>query len=194
MKNIKSEKKVKYNYLKYFNKVLFLLVFLIFISTSSASSVPKSYDIRVVNMDVIYSSLPEVDIIQKKIQAEADSLRSQLEKKYKEFERQGKALQGAGRKISDKIRIEREEKLMKLRDELGRLQQEMRQKINAKQMELMAPIYKKIEDAIHKYGKSLGISIFLLQSRAGTKVICLNKEFECTNQILHKLKKAKSKF
>lgn len=174
-----------------FNKFLFLLVVLVFVSISPAKSGSNSYNFKVVNLDAVYSSLPEMEIAQRKLQSKAESLQKSLKKKYEELMRLSKALQAAGNNISPSKRKDREEKIMKLQREFTKEQSEGQQKIREKEIELISPIETKIQKVVQNYSKSLGLSAVFGYGKNGTRVLYANNECDITNQVLQKLKTAK---
>ncbi|MCP3659409.1 MAG: OmpH family outer membrane protein [Bacteroidetes bacterium] len=173
---------------KYFSKFFLLLLFLVFVGISPINSVPKNYDIRVVNEDAIFSSIPKFELERNKLKAEAERLTKEFQEKAKNFEQRAKRFQESAERLNPSQREKETKELMKLRNTLGQEQMEITQKLNSKNMDLIAKYDKKIDEAVRKYGKSLGVSIFFIYGNRGTRVICLNNEYDCTNQILLKMK------
>lgn len=111
------------------------------------------------NSQAIILEMPEykkaetdLEALQKKYQAEFEKSQDEFSKKAQQFQKDM-----AENTLPQTIADRRQKELQDMGQRMEAFQQEAMQSIQKAQMDLMAPIYKKLNDAIQKVGKKEGL-------------------------------------
>ena len=141
-----------------------LLVFVISFLGLSTSALAQKYGY--INFNNLIVEMPDA----KKADAEIETYRKQqvalLENKAKALEAKFKKYleEAATDDVSPKKNKEREAELQKDRQEIGKFEQEVLQKIQVKREKFYDPIFKKANDAINQVAKENGYSMIFNES------------------------------
>ncbi|MCC5919529.1 MAG: OmpH family outer membrane protein [Cyclobacteriaceae bacterium] len=105
------------------------------------------------NVDYILSLMPESEEIDAELKAHERQLRRQFEAKLKEAEEKYEKFQREAATMTDMMRAEKQEELQAMQQQLQRFQGDAEQSLQKKQVELLQPVYDKIQSAIEVVAK-----------------------------------------
>jgi len=178
-------------------KSIFLGIPLLFFACRSASYEAKSTSdnptprIGYTNIERVLRLMPEAQAADSQLRAYQASLmvplqqkQAVLEKKYQEFmDLQQKGL------IAPIDAEKRQQELLKLNEDIQRLQMQAEQKIFAKRAELFQPISDKLQKAIDDFAQKEGYDYILNNSNATGVAFLLHapKEHDITKRLLQQL-------
>jgi len=175
-------------------KNLSVLAFLVLLSSVAFSQVQQKTGY--VDSQVILSTLPEaikangeLDALQKKWAAQADSMLSALQDDYAAYQKQSATMAPDKQKEVQQTLIAKEQMLNQFR------QQKFAQpngEIYQKQEQLLAPIKEKIMKGIEETAKDEGMT-FVFDKSGDVLLLYADTEFDITYKVLDKLKRGAKK-
>ena len=140
-----------------------------FISHAQTAS-PK---IGYVDVDYIFSQMPEAKQMEAELKSLETQLKTQIDTKYKKFQADlaeyQKALQAGT--MADAVRANTERELQQQQQNIEKLQQDAQVNLQNKQAQLMNPLTEKIGKAIEDTAKENGYAFVLSQSIGGLDVV-----------------------
>jgi len=134
-----------------------------------------------VDSNAIFTVMPEKDEASKAVEEYAMTLESQLVALNEELEKKYNDYMENEATLSPSIKQMKEEELMNLQQRIQAFQVSAQEDMQAKEMELLQPIYTKIQDAIKEVGEENGfmyifdVSTLLYHSAESTDVTPLVK-------------------
>lgn len=119
-----------------------------------------------VDMQYIVSQLPEMKAIQADMQSTQTQLRTQIQKKSAEVEKQYTDFNANAGTMADSVRAKQQAALEQALGELEQMQQDAQRTLQNKQKLYMAPLYLKVSNVIDEVAKENGLEI-VLSSKVG---------------------------
>jgi outer membrane protein len=167
------------------NKFLFIIIFS---TVSYINAVANPLKIGYVKLDYVMSLLPETKKAQADLKALDRQLKDKLKTKATEFESKLQSFQKEYPTMSETVKSEKEKEIQKLHSEFEKLQQGMQGSLATKQLELVRPIYDKVQKAIQEVAKEHYFTHVLNAGAAGVLVVLYaDKEYNLSNLVLNKL-------
>lgn len=141
-------------------------IFLVALFLVSASTVFAQQKFGVVKANEILASMPEVDSVQKQMDKHKQSLIDDMAASEKEYTTKLQDYQKNKDTYSEAMRGQKEKEIQSLMDRLREFEQVASNDLQDKNAKLMAPITKKLFDAIQKIGKENGFTFIFDVSSA----------------------------
>jgi outer membrane protein len=135
----------------------------------------SSQEILVV-MPEVAKSQAELQSLEKKYTDEIQRTNDEFQKKYQEFLQ---AMDSLPQNISER----RQKELQDMSQRSQQFQQDAQEAMQQKQQELMAPIYKKLDNAIKTVGEAQGVIYIFDLSRAAIPYINTNQSIDVTQLV-----------
>ena len=133
---------------------------------SIAQAQVKPFRLGYTNVDYLISLHPD----SKKVDAELKAYRSQLDKEAegltREFREKYESYEKGRSMMAEPVRVTKEKELMELQERIQDFQRNAEADLQRKQLELLDPVLKKIQDAINAVAKENGFT-YILNSDAG---------------------------
>ncbi|MEM7055447.1 MAG: OmpH family outer membrane protein [Bacteroidota bacterium] len=136
------------------NRLLLTLACILVLSNIQAKD--KPIKIGYTNLDYILSLLPETKSIEADYKSFEKQVKNRLEAKVGEFQEKLQALEKEYETMTDSVRKQKESELLQLKSSLEQLQIESQESLANKNVELLKPVYEKIQQAIEKIAKENG--------------------------------------
>ncbi len=124
---------------------------LVVLTTNAQSTELK---IGYTNVDYILSQLPEAKQIESELKSHEEQLGAQLQSKMKEFEGKYKSFMENQETLTPVVRNDQQTDLQTLQTNIQKFQQDAEQSLQQKQVELLKPVYEKIQNAIDEVAKA----------------------------------------
>jgi len=155
--------------------VLLLVLGLGFLTTQAqTATAPK---IGYVDVDDIFSKMPEQKQIDADLKALQTQLKNQIDSKYQEFQKKLAEYNGTDpNTVPAAVRANTERELQQLQQNLEKLQQDAQTNLQAKQTQLMSPIIDKVGKAIEAVAKENGYTFILSAQIGGLDVVLYGDE------------------
>lgn len=157
------------------------LVLILCISAIAFGSFAQKMKFGHVDSNSLFAVMPEKEEASKAVEAYALTLESQLQTLNQELETKYNAYMEGQETMSPSIKQMKEEELVNLQERIQAFQMRAQEDMQAKEMELLEPIYTKIQDAIKDVGNENGfiyifdVSTLLYHSTESTDVTPLVK-------------------
>ncbi|BDC98025.1 OmpH family outer membrane protein [Persicobacter psychrovividus] len=148
-----------------------LALVLVFFGLNSASAQSAPIKIGYTNVDYILSQLPEAKQIEKQLKEYETQLGNQLKAKMSEFETKYKDFNAKAETMLPEVRNDKQQELQQMQQQIQQFQQTAQGSLQKKQQELLAPTYKKIQNAIDKVAKANGYTHVFTSDAAGFPVL-----------------------
>ncbi len=177
-------------------RILFLTLFSTFLllgtaGDSMATLTPAptpSMKIGYVDLDYVFSFLPEIKKVESECASFEKQLQNQLEAKIREFQQKLQDLQQGYETMDEPVRNQKQQELQELEKNLKRLQLESQEKLMSKRNSLLSPIDAKIRSTIKQIAEENGYIYILNASLGGMPVILyVVEEHNISDLILKKL-------
>lgn len=169
--------------------LLFLALCLGFTVSASAQELKIGY----VDPSAILNKMPDMAAVQKKMQNYGENLQQAYADSEAAFRRKVQAFQQKSAVISDAAKKAEQKQLQQEQQNLLQLQSTMKQKAQQKQAELMNPILTKVQNAINKVGKEMGLTYVLnTMTSSGSYIILYaspsaQKKYDITDKVMNAL-------
>lgn len=155
-------------------------------ASSSASTLPLK--IGYVDLDHIFSLLPEIKKIESECKSFEKQLQSQLESKIGEFQQKLQAFQQGYETMEESVRNQRQQELQQLEKNLKQLQLESQDKLITKRNGLLSPVDEKIKNAVKQIAEEGGYSYIINANLGGMPVLVYAaEEYNVSELVLQKL-------
>ncbi len=177
-------------------RILFLTLFSTFLllgtaGDSMATLTPaptSSMKIGYVDLDYVFSFLPEIKKVESECASFEKQLQNQLEAKIREFQQKLQDLQQGYETMDEPVRNQKQQELQELEKNLKRLQLESQEKLMSNRNSLLSPIDAKIRSTIKQIAEDNGYIYILNASLGGMPVILyVVEEHNISDLILKKL-------
>ncbi len=142
-------------------KLLLLLVAVVALTTVSSA---QSVKFGRVNTAEVIELMPESDTVRTKIEARGAELSEQIKYMQQELQKKVAALEKDMPNLSGLIREQRTQDVYDLQAKLETFAREADQDLAQYQQQILAPIFKKVRDAIDKVAKLNGITFVIDES------------------------------
>ena len=110
------------------------------------------------NTDYILSKLPESKQIESELKTHRDQLGAQLKSKQEEFERKYQSFIDGQATMTDVVKNDVQTELQSLQGSIQKFATEAEKSMQNKQIQLLAPVYEKIDGGIQEVAKEKGYS------------------------------------
>lgn len=169
-------------------KKIFLLVAMAAGVVAQAQS-PQDSQGRVgyANMEYIISKLPDMKQIETELKSTQTQLRTQIEAKSKEVQKQYNDFNAGMNTMADSVRNNRQQDLEKAVADLEQMQQNAQLTLQNKEKLFMAPLYLKVNRAIADVAKENGFAVILTEQISNYPFLLYHKpEMDVSNLVLQK--------
>lgn len=168
-------------------KRIFLLAALAAAFVSRAQTPAPSNQIGFANMEYIISQLPDMKAIETDLKSTQTQLRTQIEAKSKELEKQYADFNTQMDSMVDTVRISRQRDLEQAMADLEQMQQDAQLTLQNKQKLYMAPLYLKVNRVIAEVAKENGYSIILTEMISNYRFLLFQQpQKDVSNLVLQK--------
>ncbi|HTE32155.1 MAG TPA: OmpH family outer membrane protein [Chryseolinea sp.] len=150
-------------------KLVLLLVLGIGFCTAQAQTAPLK--VGYADVDYIFSQLPESKAIDAELKSTQAQLKTQIDAKYQDFQKKLADYQANLNTMLEAVRANTERELQQMQQNIEKLQTDAQTTIQAKQTQLMDPVYKKVSKGIEETAKENGYTFVLSQQIGGLDVI-----------------------
>lgn len=167
-------------------KLVLLAVFALGTFLSNAQTTPTK--IGYADVDYIFSQLPEAKQIDTELKSTQAQLKNQIDTKYQEFQKKLADYQANLNTMLEAVRANTERELTQMQQNIEKLQADATTTIQAKQTQLMEPVYKKVGKGIEDVAKENAFTFILNQQIGGLDVILYGDEkMDISDLVLKKL-------
>ena len=118
----------------------------------------QSLKVGYTNTDYILSKLPEAKQIESELKTHRDQLGAQLKSKQEEFERKYQSFIDGQATMTDVVKNDVQVELQGLQQSIQQFTAEAEKSMQNKQIQLLAPVYEKIDGGIKQVAKEQGFS------------------------------------
>src|SRR5687767_8731042 len=167
-------------------KLVLLAVFgmLAFVTQAQTATTKVGY----ADVDYIFSQMPESKQIDQELKSLQTQLKNQIDAKYQEYQKKLGDYQANINTMIDAVRANTERELVQMQQNIEKLQQDAQTTVQAKQTQLMDPVFKKVGKAIEDVAKENGFSFILSQQIGGLDVVLYGDEkMDVSDLVLKKL-------
>lgn len=151
------------------NRKLFLIAVLSLVSLYASAQVKIGYT----NTDYIISQMPEAKQIDSEVRGYEKQLSNKLQLQAQGLQQEYQKFQQEAQNMTEEARNSRARELEEMRNDLQQGQVEAEASLQRKQVELLQPIFDKIQGAIDKVATDNGYT-YVLSSDAGNMPILLH--------------------
>ena len=165
-------------------KIVLLVVLVVAAFASKAQNTKIGY------ADVYYilGQLPDSKRVESELKALQAQLKSNIEAKSQEFTKKLQDYNANAATMIDAVRANTERELRQLQENLEKLQQDAQTSLQAKETQLMEPVYKSVGKAIEDVAKENGFTFILSQQIGGLDVILYGDEkMDISDLVLKKM-------
>jgi outer membrane protein len=165
-----------------------LVLFVVFGFIAFISNAQAPVKIGYADPDYILGQLPEAKQIDAELKSLQAQLKTQIDSKAQEFQKKYKDYQENQTTMLVPVRENTERELQQLQANFEKLQQDAQTTIQAKQQQLMQPVYGKIGKGIEEVAKENGFSLILSSQVGGLDVVLFGDEsINVSDLVLKKL-------
>ena len=164
--------------------LLAVMGLLAFVSHAQTAAVKVGY----ADVDYIFSQMPEQKQIDTELKSLQTQLKNQIDAKYQEYQKKLADYQANLNTMIDAVRANTERELVQMQQNIEKLQQDAQTTVQAKQTQLMDPVFKKVGKAIDDVAKENGFTFILSQQIGGLDVVLYGDEkMDISDLVLKKL-------
>jgi len=169
-------------------RTLFFLLLMAVAGATYAQTPPAAQKIGYVDMEYMFTQLPEFKQVTNELKTHNTQLENQLKAKYQEYEGKVKAYQAMPATTADAIRADKEREIQGLQESIQKFQQDAETSMRNKESTLMQPVYAKIAKAIEDVAKENGYTFVINGVLAGNDILLYSDEkFDISALVLKKL-------
>lgn len=169
-------------------KKIFLLAALAAAFVSKGQTTPSpGNQVGFANMEYIMSQLPDMKAIEADLKSTQTQLRTQIEARSREVEKQYTDFNTQMDGMDDTVRQNRQRDLERAMADLEQMKQDAQQSLQNKQKLYMAPLYLQVNRAISEVAKENGYSIILTEMISGYRFLLFQQpQKDVSNLVLQK--------
>ena len=168
------------------NKVLLTLAFASVVASLQAKEKPLK--IGYTNLDYILSLLPETKRVEANYKSFEKQVKNQVEAKVIEYQEKLQALEKGYETMTDAVRDQKETELGQLKRTIEQLHIESQESLTNKQVELLKPVYEKVQQAVEKVAKEKDYTHILNADTGGIAILLYAaEEYDISDLVLKKL-------
>ncbi len=119
------------------------------------------------SIDYIITQLPDVKVINAELQSTRNQLRTQIDARTEQVQKQYQDLMASARTLPDTVLQRRQQEVQQAMAELDQMQQDAQQTLTNKQKLLMAPLYLQVNRAIKEVASENGFEVVLTERLGG---------------------------
>ncbi|MDX1618338.1 MAG: OmpH family outer membrane protein [Balneolaceae bacterium] len=171
-----------------FRKSLVAALILFFAHTAVVAG--QSIRVGYMNPQEVLSQIPERADIENKLNSFIEQRRGELQEKSAEFQEAVAEYQQNSASLSEEQQAQREEELAAMEAELVKVQQNIRQQIQQRRAELMAPIYNRMDKAIATVAEGMNLDFVLNEATGvGENIIyyAAQEQLDITQEVLNQM-------
>lgn len=166
-------------------RVAFIFAFALLLKVSLLSG-QENLKIGHVNIQEILQQLPETDSIQVVMKNEADEMEKMYGEMINEHETNMKKFEAEKDTYSEFVRSSKETDLIEMSSKIQQFQQTANQQLQKRNIELIQPVYGKINEAIEKVALKNGFT-YILDLNNGTVAYHSPSSKNLNTDVLHEL-------
>ncbi len=138
----------------------------------SGNARAQSLSVGFTDHEIILINMPQYQEIQQQLQTDFDASQEELQALYADYQDKLERYQRQQSLLSEDRRVEREQELVQLQEQIQTEAQSQDQQLAARQAELMQPLLEQIQDAINEVAAANGLDI-VLRTRVGAEPLLL---------------------
>jgi outer membrane protein len=171
------------------NRVLLTLVCILGVAQfAHAETKAPALKIGYVNINNILSVMPETKISEGDYDIFEQQVRKNLAKKVEDFQVKLQAFQKGYETMSEATRQQKEEELKQLQMSLQQMELDIHESLNNKHMELLKPIYEKVQRAVKSVAQENGYTHIFNSELSGLAILLYTDEkYDISELVLKKL-------
>ena len=162
------------------NKILLSLCFMV---VGTLAMQAQALKIGYTNTDYIISKLPEAKQIESELKTHREQLGAQIQSKRQEFERKYKSFVDGQATMTDVVKNDVQNELQELQASIQKFAAEAEKSLQNKQIQLLTPVYEKIDGGIKEVAKEQGYSHVFAQG----VLLFATAEYDISDLVLAKL-------
>ena len=133
-----------------------IAVFTIFVALAGQNTMAQSFKFGHVNSDELIQALPEFDSANVRLERFRKELINYLDLMSVEFNNKNDAYNKDNKNLTDLVRKTKETELVDLQRKIQEFQTNAQQQMQDKQLELLKPVYERVDKAVKDVGKENG--------------------------------------
>lgn len=161
----------------------YTLLLTITLTLGAISMQAQGLKIGYTNADYILSKLPEAKQIESELKTHSEQLSAQLQSKQEEFQRKAEYFNKTAEQMTEVVRNDAQRELQAMQTNLQKFAAEADQSIKNKQLQLLTPVYEKIDSTIKVVAQENGFSHVF----SNGALLFASEENDISNLILAKL-------
>lgn len=151
----------------------FFFAVVLFALAGRASDIhAQSLSVGFTDHEIILINMPQYQDVQQQLQTEFEASQEELQGLYADYQEKLERYQRQQSLLSEDRRMEREQELVQLQEDIQTEAQSQDQRLAARQAELMQPLLEQIQDAINEVAAANGLDI-VLRTRVGSEPLLL---------------------
>ena len=169
-------------------KTIFLLtaIALTYVAHAQNQATP-SERVGYANFEYIVSRLPDMKAIEADLKSTQTQLRTQIQAKSQEVQKQYQDFNAAAGGMVDSVRAKRQQQIEQAMADLEKMQEDAQTTLQNKQKLFMAPLYLKVDNAIEEVAKENGFGIILTERVSGYDFLLFqDKQLDISDLVLKK--------
>ena len=167
-------------------KTTLFVAFALFISISSFAQ--SAMKVGYINVDYVLTQLPDTKQVEQVLKEHEKQLQNQLQAKGADFEAKVAEFRRTGETMIPAIRADKEKELQNLQRSIQEFQANAQQSLQKKQVELLDPVYTKIQNAIDAVSKEHGFTYVFSSHVAGAPILLhADEQYDVANLVLKSL-------
>lgn len=143
-----------------------------------------------VDTDYILGKMPEYQQAQKQLDQQAESWQKEIDLKMKEVGQMYNKFQAEKFLLTDEMKKQREDEIVKKDEEAQGLQQQrfgFEGDLFKKRQELIQPIQDKVFDAVQQIAKNRGYDFIFDKASGGSAMLFTNTQYDLSDQVIREL-------
>lgn len=160
-----------------------ILLSIILMVLGTLATQAQALKIGYTNTDYIISKLPEAKQIESELKTHREQLGAQLQSKQQEFERKYQSFIDGQATMTDVVKNDVQNELQELQASIQKFAAEAEQSLQNKQIQLLAPVYEKIDGGIKEVAKEQGYNYVFAQG----VLLFATAEDDISDRVLTKL-------
>lgn len=155
------------------NKLYALVLPLLFVAMlSGMQSQAQTLKVGYTDHEVIIVNMPEYQSIQQQLQRDVQTGQQEIQAMYQDFQEKLERYQRQQPVLSEEIRQQREQELSQLQNTIQQTAAGKEQELGQREMELMAPIFERVQAAIDEVAQNQGLDL-VLRTQVGQQPVIL---------------------
>lgn len=157
-------------------KLIYVVVALLLAVPAVHAQSAAGFKIGYVDVDYVLSQMPEAKTIEADLKSYEKQLGTQLQNKIQEFQTKAKDFQDNAASMIPEVRADRQAELQEMQASIQEFQQRAEYTMQQKRLELLDPVYAKIQTAIDAVAKEGDFDYVLSPKVGGLPVVLYVKD------------------